>query len=202
MSLWCRRVRRSPPLKRAQRRYRAGAGVAGGVAERPAVSGVRASWRPAYVAVGSNLNQPRERVAEACGRIQSLAATRLEMHSRMYLSRPMGPKDQPDYVNAAIGLLTQLTARELLDALLDIERSMGRQRQERWGPRLIDLDLIWMVGAAIEEPGLTLPHPGVSMRNFVLYPLDDIAPTLDIPGHGRVMDLKLRSGADGISVLE
>ncbi|HUE09365.1 MAG TPA: 2-amino-4-hydroxy-6-hydroxymethyldihydropteridine diphosphokinase, partial [Steroidobacteraceae bacterium] len=105
-------------------------------------------------------------------------------------------------VNAAIGLLTQLTARELLDALLDIERGMGRQRQERWGPRLIDLDLIWMVGATIEEPGLTLPHPGVSMRNFVLYPLADIAPTLDIPGHGRVMDLKLRSGADGISVLE
>jgi 2-amino-4-hydroxy-6-hydroxymethyldihydropteridine diphosphokinase len=159
-------------------------------------------WRPAYVAVGSNLNQPRERVTEACERIRSLPATRLEMQSRMYLTRPMGPKDQPDYVNAAIGLLTQLTARELLDALLDIERGMGRQRQERWGPRLIDLDLIWMVGATIEEPGLTLPHPGVSMRNFVLYPLADIAPTLDIPGHGRVMDLKLRSGADGISVLE
>jgi 2-amino-4-hydroxy-6-hydroxymethyldihydropteridine diphosphokinase len=159
-------------------------------------------WRPAYVAVGSNLNSPRERVAEACERIASLPATRLEMRSRIYLSRPMGPKDQPDYVNAAVGLLTQLTARELLDALLDIERGMGRQRKERWGPRLIDLDLIWMVGAAIAEPGLTLPHPGVSMRNFVLYPLDDIAPTLDIPGHGRVMDLKLRSGADGISVLE
>jgi 2-amino-4-hydroxy-6-hydroxymethyldihydropteridine diphosphokinase len=161
-----------------------------------------ALWRPAYVAVGSNLNSPRERVAEACERIASLPATRLEMRSRIYLSRPMGPKDQPDYVNAAVGLLTQLTARELLDALLDIERGMGRQRKERWGPRLIDLDLIWMVGAAIAEPGLTLPHPGVSMRNFVLYPLDDIAPTLDIPGHGRVMDLKLRSGADGISVLE
>ena len=161
-----------------------------------------ALWRPAYVAVGSNLNSPRERVAEACERIASLPATRLEMRSRIYLSRPMGPKDQPDYVNAAIGPLTQLTARELLDALLDIERGMGRQRKERWGPRLIDLDLIWMVGAAIAEPGLTLPHPGVSMRNFVLYPLDDIAPTLDIPGHGRVMDLKLRSGADGISVLE
>jgi 2-amino-4-hydroxy-6-hydroxymethyldihydropteridine diphosphokinase len=161
-----------------------------------------ALWRPAYVAVGSNLNSPRERVAEACERIASLPATRLEMRSRIYLSRPMGPKDQPDYINAVVGLLTQLTARELLDALLDIERGMGRQRKERWGPRLIDLDLIWMVGAAIAEPGLTLPHPGVSMRNFVLYPLDDIAPTLDIPGHGRVMDLKLRSGADGISVLE
>ncbi len=159
-------------------------------------------WRPAYVAIGSNLNQPRERVLEACERIRALPATRLELRSRLYLTRPMGPQDQPDYVNAAAGLLTQFTARALLDALLDIERRMGRERHERWGPRLIDLDLVWMVGEVVEQSGLTLPHPGVSARNFVLYPLDDIAPMLDIPGHGRVMDLKLRSGADGISVLE
>lgn len=161
-----------------------------------------ARWRPAYVAIGSNLNQPRERVLEACERMRAVPATRLELRSRLYLTRPMGPQDQPDYVNAAAGLLTQFTARELLDALLDIERRMGRERHERWGPRLIDLDLLWMVGEAAEQPGLTLPHPGVSARNFVLYPLDDIAPTLDVPGHGRVMDLKRRSGADGIRVLE
>jgi 2-amino-4-hydroxy-6-hydroxymethyldihydropteridine diphosphokinase len=163
---------------------------------------MKALWRPAYVAIGSNLQQPRERVLEACEHIRALPATRLELRSRMYLTRPMGLQDQPDFINAAVGLLTQWTARELLDALLDIERRMGRQRHERWGPRLIDLDLVWMVGATVEEPGLTLPHPGVSMRNFVLYPLNDIAPLLDIPGHGRVMDLKSRSGADGISVLE
>jgi len=161
-----------------------------------------ALWRPAYVAVGSNLNQPRERVTEACERIRALPATRLEMRSRMYLTRPMGPKDQPDYVNAVIGLLTQLAARELLDALLGIERAMGRQRQERWGPRLIDLDLIWMVGAAIDGPGLTLPHPGVSMRNFVLYPLTDIAPALNIPGLGNVQGLLRGVGSTGISVLD
>jgi 2-amino-4-hydroxy-6-hydroxymethyldihydropteridine diphosphokinase len=161
-----------------------------------------ARWRPAYVAIGSNLNEPRERVLEACERIRAVPATRLEQRSRLYLTRPMGPQDQPDYVNAAAGLLTRLSASELLDALLDIERRMGRERHERWGPRLIDLDLLWMVGEAAEQPGLTLPHPGVSARNFVLYPLGDIAPTLDVPGHGRVMDLKLRSGADGISVLE
>ncbi len=159
-------------------------------------------WRPAYVAIGSNLNQPRERVSEACERIRALPATRLELRSRLYLTRPMGPQDQPDYVNAAAGLLTQFTARALLDALLDIERRMGRERHERWGPRQIDLDLVWMVGEVVEQPGLTLPHPGVSARNFVLYPLGDIAPMLDIPGHGRVMDLKLRSGADGIFVME
>jgi 2-amino-4-hydroxy-6-hydroxymethyldihydropteridine diphosphokinase len=79
---------------------------------------------------------------------------------------------------------------------------MGRDRQERWGPRIVDLDLLWMTGGTIDEPGLTLPHPGVSERNFVLYPLDDIAPTLLIPGHGRVADLKSRVESDGISVLE
>jgi 2-amino-4-hydroxy-6-hydroxymethyldihydropteridine diphosphokinase len=114
----------------------------------------------------------------------------------------MGPQDQPDFVNAVAGLMTRLSARELLDALLDIERAMGRDRQERWGPRIVDLDLLWMTGATINELGLTLPHPGVSERNFVLYPLDDIAPTLLIPGHGRVVDLKSRVGSDGISVLE
>src|SRR5271165_5216218 len=115
---------------------------------------MREFWLPAYVAIGSNLNQPRERVLEACERIRALPATRLELLSRLYLTRPMGFMDQPDFVNAAAGLLTQLGARELLEALLAIERAMGRTRQERWGPRLIDLDLIWMIGPTIEEPGL------------------------------------------------
>jgi 2-amino-4-hydroxy-6-hydroxymethyldihydropteridine diphosphokinase len=161
-----------------------------------------ALWRPAYVAIGSNLSQPRDQVLAATERLRALPSTRLESRSHLYRARPMGPQDQQDYVNAAAGLLTRLDARELLDALLAIERQMGRVREERWGPRLIDLDLLWMVGAPRQEPGLSLPHPGVSSRNFVLYPLDDIAPTLDIPGHGRVDELKLRSGAEGISVLE
>ncbi|HEY3653974.1 MAG TPA: 2-amino-4-hydroxy-6-hydroxymethyldihydropteridine diphosphokinase [Steroidobacteraceae bacterium] len=163
---------------------------------------MRPLWRPAYVAVGSNLEQPRQRVTEAFERLATLRETRLELRSQIYLTRPMGPQDQPDFVNAVAGLMTRLSARELLDALLDIERAMGRDRQERWGPRIVDLDLIWMTGATIDEPGLTLPHPGVSERNFVLYPLDDIAPTLLIPGHGRVVDLKSRVESDGISVLE
>jgi 2-amino-4-hydroxy-6-hydroxymethyldihydropteridine diphosphokinase len=159
-------------------------------------------WRPAYVAIGSNLNHPRERVSEAFERLAALPATRLELRSRLYRSRPLGPQDQPYFVNAAGGLLTELSARELLDALLGVERAMGRDRHERWGPRIIDLDLVWMIGEAIEEPGLNVPHPGVSTRNFVLYPLADIAPTLEIPERGRVLDLKLRAGDDGIAVLE
>jgi 2-amino-4-hydroxy-6-hydroxymethyldihydropteridine diphosphokinase len=159
-------------------------------------------WRPAYVAIGSNLNDPRARVCEAYERLATLPATLSVRRSRFYGTRPMGPQDQPDFVNAAAGLLSQLTARELLDGLLRIEAAMGRNRQERWGPRIIDLDLVWMVGEAIDEPGLTVPHPGVSTRNFVLYPLADIAPTLAIPGHGVVSELLRRAGDAGISVLE
>ena len=113
----------------------------------------------------------------------------------------MGPQDQPHFVNAAAGLLTQRSAREFLTCLLTIEAAMGRDRRQRWGPRVIDLDLIWMPGETIDEPGLTLPHPGVSTRNFVLYPLADIAPTLAIPGHGTVSALLRRAGDDGISIL-
>lgn len=159
-------------------------------------------WRPAYVAVGSNLDRPRERVLEACERLRSVPATLLVLRSRLYHTRPLGPQDQPYFVNAAVGLLTQLPARELLAALQGIERAMGRHVQQRWGPRVIDLDLIWIVGESIDEPGLTVPHPGVSSRNFVLYPLADIAPTLAIPRMGKVLDLLKSAGDDGISVLE
>jgi 2-amino-4-hydroxy-6-hydroxymethyldihydropteridine diphosphokinase len=166
-------------------------------------------WRPAYVAIGSNLNDPRARVCEAYERLAALPATLPVRRSRLYGTQPMGPQDQPDFVNAAAGLLSQLTARELLEGLQRIEAAMGRTRQEHWGPRVIDLDLVWMVGEAIGEaesmlrgPGLTLPHPGVSTRNFVLYPLADIAPTLAIPGHGTVLELLRRAGDAGITVLE
>jgi 2-amino-4-hydroxy-6-hydroxymethyldihydropteridine diphosphokinase len=159
-------------------------------------------WRPAYVAIGSNLNDPRARVGEAFERLAARRATCLVLRSRLYETRPMGPQDQPHFVNAAAGLLTHLTARELLEELLQIEQAMGRNRQQRWGPRVIDLDLIWMPGNAIDEPGLQVPHPGVSSRNFVLYPLADIAPTLAIPGHGTVSELLQSTGDDGISVLE
>jgi 2-amino-4-hydroxy-6-hydroxymethyldihydropteridine diphosphokinase len=159
-------------------------------------------WRPAYVAIGSNLQHPRDQVLEAMQRLAALGASDSLLRSHLYLSRPMGPQDQPDYVNAAAGFLTQLSPQELLARLLDIERGMGRDRRERWGPRVIDLDLVWMVDAAVDEPGLKVPHPGVSIRNFVLYPLADIAPTISIPGMGTVFDLMRSVGGDGISILE
>jgi 2-amino-4-hydroxy-6-hydroxymethyldihydropteridine diphosphokinase len=154
------------------------------------------------VAIGSNLHDPAARVREAFERLAALPASRLVRRSRLYSSRPMGPQDQPNFVNAVAGLLTQLPARELLGGLVDIETAMGRKRQERWGPRVIDLDLVWLLGETVDEPGLTLPHPGVSTRNFVLYPLADIAPTLSIPGHGNVLELLQKSGDSDISVID
>src|SRR3979490_2548516 len=127
-----------------------------------------ALWRPAYVAIGSNLNQPQTRVNEAFARLATLPSTRLVLRSRLYKTRPMGPQDQPYFVNAAAGLLTQLTARELLDGLLRIEPAVGRVRQEGGGPRWIALDRTGRRGDTIDEPGLPVPHPGVSSRNFVL----------------------------------
>lgn len=159
-------------------------------------------WRPAYVAIGSNLEDPRAQVFGAFERLALLPDTRLLRRSRLYRSRPLGPQDQPDFVNAAAGLVTQLGARELLDVLLGIEKSMGRERRGHWGPRIIDLDLIWIAGKPIDEPGLTVPHRSVSERNFVLYPLADIAPMLAMPGLPRVRDLAVRVGDDGLVVLE
>lgn len=162
----------------------------------------RAVWRPAYVAIGSNLQDPQRQVCAAFGHIAMLPATRLQAKSALYVTQPMGPQDQPNYINAVAGVLTQLNARELLDALLQVERQMGRDRRERWGPRVIDLDLIWMAGQCVDEPDLQVPHPGVSDRNFVLYPLADIAPSLKIPAHGTVSVLKARVDVAGIQRLE
>ena len=163
---------------------------------------MNALWRPAYVGIGSNLNTPAARVREAFERLTALSAVRSLQRSRLYLSAPLGPQDQQQFVNAAAGFLTQLGARELLNDLLGIERAMGRDRKTHWGPRVIDLDLLWMVDSATDEPGLTVPHPGVSMRNFVLYPLTDIAPALNIPGLGNVQGLLRGVGSTGISVLD
>jgi len=192
----------------ARRRRRAGAGGgAGGEAAPPRPEALvpaaadRSTWRPAYVAIGSNLLDPVARVYEAFERVSTIASTRLEARSRLYVTKPLGPQEQPDFINAAAGLLTRLPARQLLDALLEIERAMGRHRGERWGPRVVDLDLIWQVGEPIAEPHLSVPHPGVSARNFVLYPLADIAPTLRIPGMATVLEMRRAVGEAGLRVL-
>jgi 2-amino-4-hydroxy-6-hydroxymethyldihydropteridine diphosphokinase len=159
-------------------------------------------WRPAYVGVGSNLDDPRAQVLRARERLAHLPGTRLELSSPLYRSRPLGPIAQPDFVNAVAGLLTQLEPRSLLAELRALETVLGRPPEhQRWGPRVIDLDLLSYAHERRSEPGLTLPHPGIPERNFVLYPLADIAPDLDLPGLGRVAELAGRVTAEGLARL-
>jgi len=150
-------------------------------------------WRPAYVALGSNLDDPSARVRAALERLRGLPDSRRVARSSLWKSPPLGPTDQPDFVNAVCGLLTRLAPEALLQELKAIERDMGRaQPAQRWGPRLIDLDLLAYGAETVSAPGLTVPHPGVQERDFVLYPLAEIAPELWIPGLGRVRTLAAR----------
>jgi 2-amino-4-hydroxy-6-hydroxymethyldihydropteridine diphosphokinase len=161
-----------------------------------------ATWQPAYIGVGSNLQDPRARVLEGLSRLAQLPQTRLVLTSRLYGSRPFGKADQPDFVNAAAGLLTQLDSMALYQNLHAIEVAMGRaERHERWGPRIIDLDLLGYARERRSDPTLTLPHPGIVERNFVLYPLAEIAPDLDVPGLGRVAALAAAVTAEGLTLL-
>jgi len=156
-------------------------------------------WSPAYVAVGSNLQQPERQVRNACEALVRLPQTRVELTSSLYGSEPLGPIAQPRYVNAVVGLLTQMQARSFFEALRALEAALGRQPpRQRWGPRLIDLDLLMFAQDRVETAELTLPHPGIVQRNFVLYPLREIAPQLTVPGCGRVDLLAARVESTGI----
>ena len=159
-------------------------------------------WQPAYVGVGSNLNEPRAQVARAFGELEKLPHTRCLLRSPLYASVPLGPVPQPDFVNAVAGLLTQLSAAQLLQALRALETALGRPAQrQRWGPRVLDLDLLSFGRERCAQAVLTLPHPGIVERNFVLYPLADIAPDLELPGLGRVTELKGRVTSTGLTLL-
>lgn len=149
-----------------------------------------AHWYPAYIGLGSNLNGPERQLCKAFGLLNSLPDTIAVCHSSLYRSAPLGSVEQPDFINAAAALMTQLSAHELLAALQVQEISQGRVRDgEQWGPRLIDLDLLAYSQQRIDDERLTVPHPGIVDRNFVLLPLREIAPDLNIPGLGRVKDL-------------
>ena len=156
-------------------------------------------WQPAYIGIGSNLADPRSQVLGALDALASISSLRLVLRSALYGSRPLGPADQPDFVNAVAGVLTRLEPRALLRELQGIERSAGRAtKRERWGPRILDLDLLVYGSLRSKDPELLLPHPGIVERNFVLYPLAEIAPELEVPGIGRVIDLKRRVPPEGI----
>jgi 2-amino-4-hydroxy-6-hydroxymethyldihydropteridine diphosphokinase len=144
----------------------------------------------AYVALGSNLGDSKQYMLDAIDALAVLPHTELLARSRIYRTPPWGKLDQPDFLNAAVALETALEPHDLLDALLDIERFAGRERNgERWGPRTLDLDLLHVIGKTVNSERLSLPHPHIADRAFVLLPLHDVAPALDIPGQGKVEEL-------------
>jgi 2-amino-4-hydroxy-6-hydroxymethyldihydropteridine diphosphokinase len=156
-------------------------------------------WIPAFVALGSNLDDPWLQVDRAFAALGELPQARLVLRSSLYRSPPFGPVAQPEFVNAVAGLLTTLDARAMLTELKALERRLGRESPVvRWGPRRIDLDLLVHGDARIDEPELQVPHPGLAERAFVLVPLAEIAPDLEVPGLGRVRTLASRVEASGL----
>ena len=142
----------------------------------------------AYIGLGANLNDPAAQVEYAFAELDRLPGTRLVARSSLYATAPVGYVDQPDFINAVAQVETTLAPRALLAALLDIEQHHGRERSFRNAPRTLDLDLLLYGAAHFYEDHLTLPHPRMTERAFVLLPLIEIAPELTIPGRGRAAD--------------
>jgi 2-amino-4-hydroxy-6-hydroxymethyldihydropteridine diphosphokinase len=143
----------------------------------------------AFIGLGSNLDEPELQLLRAFDELNALPDTRLVSHSSLYRSAPLGYLDQPDFVNAVAQLDTGLAPRQLLEALLALEQRHGRVRDFLNGPRTLDLDVLLYDGLTLHEPGLTLPHPRIQDRAFVLLPLLEIAPECVIPGCGPAAEL-------------
>ncbi len=157
----------------------------------------------AYIGLGSNLANPAEQIKSARTAITQIAGVQELAFSSLYHSSPMGPQDQPDYVNAVMCVATDLSPIDLLRCLQRIENDHGRVRKnERWGARTLDLDMLIYDDQVIELPDLTVPHPGLAEREFVLYPLHEIAPQLSIPGKGNIADLLAKCPMNGLKRLD
>ena len=155
----------------------------------------------AYIGIGSNLQDPVRQVSQAIISLDHLPQTRLVARSSLYRTKPVGPADQPDFINAVACVKTRLAPQVLLTGMLALETASGRRRHgERWGPRTLDLDLL-LYGSLSFEGALTIPHPRMAERSFVLIPLAEIAPGLDIPGVGSVSELAARLTSDEVHVL-
>lgn len=136
----------------------------------------------AYLGLGSNLSDPKLQVIQAIVAIANIEGCQLTKQSSLYLSKPMGPQDQDDYINAVVEITTQLPALKLLDALQNIENEAGRVRKDnRWGARILDCDILLYGNESIDNQRLTVPHYGMKLREFVLLPLDEISPELKLP---------------------
>ncbi len=155
-----------------------------------------------YLGLGSNLAEPRRQLEAALAALADLPASHLVAVSAFYASDPLGPPDQPRYVNAVAALDTDLAPLELLDATQAIEQQQGRVRKdERWGPRTLDIDILLFGERLIDEPRLQVPHYHLHARAFVLYPLADLAPALQLPDGRRLPDLLSACPFEGLERL-
>lgn len=155
-----------------------------------------------YIGLGSNLEDPKAQILTAIEDIRAIQQTSLVELSSLYRSPPMGPQDQPDYINAVVGVETELPPHALLDALQQIEQKHGRIRKRHWGERTLDLDILLFADKVIQDTRLTVPHPGIAERAFVLYPLAEIAPDLQIPGLGSLAEIQAGCPPDGLQQVE
>jgi 2-amino-4-hydroxy-6-hydroxymethyldihydropteridine diphosphokinase len=155
-----------------------------------------------YIGLGSNMESPRQHITTAIQSLSEIQSTRMIKKSSLYKSKPVGPQDQDDYINAVVQIETELEPIELLNCLQEIENEHGRVRNERWGPRTLDLDILMIDEETIQNDRLTIPHPEISNRSFVLVPLAEIAPDCRIPGKGLARDLLLDLDQDGLEVLQ
>ncbi len=146
-------------------------------------------WEVAFIGLGSNLGRPAEQLRRAMKALVEIPDTHLISHSDFYHSSPLGPAGQPDYINAVAQLETALDPEQLLVELQAIENTQGRIRERHWGPRTLDLDLLLYGSRIIDTPLLKIPHPELHRRTFVLYPLRELVPDLDVPGRGPLEQL-------------
>ena len=135
----------------------------------------------AYLGLGSNLGNRKANLDQAVELLKAHPGIQINKVSSYYETEPVGYTDQPDFLNAAVEIETELSPRELLNTVLDIENKMGRKRTIRWGPRVIDIDILLYGTGQIEEEGLQIPHPRMMERRFVIEPLSEIAPELKLP---------------------
>ncbi|AOW77461.1 2-amino-4-hydroxy-6-hydroxymethyldihydropteridine pyrophosphokinase [Colwellia sp. PAMC 20917] len=154
-----------------------------------------------YVGLGSNLSDPQKQIELAVASLTQIKNTTLDGVSSLYFSRPMGPQDQPDYMNAVASLTTDLNPLDLLNELQAIENNAGRVRKDnRWGARILDLDMLLYDNQTINHERLTVPHYGLELREFVLLPLAELSPKLTLPNGKPVLALSQAIATNGLKI--
>lgn len=151
-----------------------------------------------YIGLGSNLNDPESQLKKAIIALEIVPSTSVVKVSSFYKSKPVGPQDQPDYINAVVELDTELSVHVLLDYLHGIENEQGREREIKWGARTLDLDILLFGEEIIQDQRLVIPHVEMHKRGFVLVPLDEISPDCKIPGIGAVSSLLQQINTDDL----